>query len=137
MITVTSKKEAWELVTKLNGFDVYELDKAASANAGYPVYRAESFNYYVCDLSTRLEVNTSQGSFNIYISEEINEEVQPDEDCQITLTKKEADYIPYILNGYKAIRCKRGTLSEELKDILDNVSRKVFYAYLDKYEDKL
>ena len=119
------------------GFGVYELDKESSERAGYNVYRAKDFNCYVCDLNTRLEVNTLAGSINIYIGEnDTTSKSESSEYVEIQLTKKEADYIPYIMNAYKANRIKNNTLSDELRQILDDVSKKVFYAYLDKFEEK-
>lgn len=138
MVTVSSKKEAWELVSKLYGFDVYTQDFEASERAGYKVYRATNFNYYVCDLETRLEVNTDKGSFNIYFENKLanDSKSHKSDECEVIFTKKEADYIPYIMNAYKANRIKNNTLSDELRQILDDVSKKVFYAYLDKFEEK-
>ena len=137
MITVSNNKEAWSLITKLNGFNDVAYDEESSIRAGYKVYRTTDFNYYICDLNTRLEVNTPEGSYNIYIEEANTKLEKFDNDCTVNLTKKEAEHIPYILNAYKAIRSKNGTLSKGLREVLDNVSRKVFYAYLDKYENKL
>ena len=137
MITVSTKKETWELISNLYGFSIYELDKESSERAGYNVYRAKDFNYYVCDLNTRLEINTPTYSKNIYIGESDTANKNESFDCvEVKLTKKEADYIPYIMNAYKANRIKNNTLSDELRQILDDVSKKVFYAYLDKFEEK-
>lgn len=81
MITVTSAKEAWEIV---HGFvysnlfveDVFfERDETRSKNAGYPVYMLDpdvtdnetAYNTYVCVLNDRLELNLPNGkSINIW-----------------------------------------------------------------------
>ena len=63
----TTKREAFEIA--YNKIGAYELDREATKNAGYNVYRSTKEYYdYVCDLETRLEINYANGkSENIWI----------------------------------------------------------------------
>jgi hypothetical protein len=56
-ITVATKEQAWVEVNRIFPTD-YEKDEAASARAGYAIYRHYELNYYsrICDLGNRLEV---------------------------------------------------------------------------------
>jgi hypothetical protein len=69
-MVVKSKEQAWEEADKLIPND-YEKDEESSARAGYPIYRSTVEYYdYICDLSTRLEVNLKEGNktVNIWIN---------------------------------------------------------------------
>lgn len=71
---VTSREQAWQEVNKIFPTD-YEKDEAASARAGYDIYRHATLNPYsrICDLGCRLEVLTGEYGetvTNIWIVEE-------------------------------------------------------------------
>ena len=63
-----TREKAWRIAHKM--IKDLQLDKMASAFAGYPIYRSELEYYdYVCDLGSRLEVNFSDDpkSINLWI----------------------------------------------------------------------
>ena len=63
-----TREKAWRIAHKM--IKDLQLDKMASALAGYPIYRSELEYYdYVCDLGSRLEVNFSDDpkSINLWI----------------------------------------------------------------------
>ena len=63
-----TREKAWRIAHKM--IKNLQLDKIASAFAGYPIYRSELEHYdYVCDLGSRLEVNFSDDpkSINLWI----------------------------------------------------------------------
>lgn len=64
-------KEAWKIVDELFPTD-YAEDPAASAKAGYKVFRSTlpGCPAWISDLGDRLEVNTEEGSVNVWIDEE-------------------------------------------------------------------
>lgn len=72
MIKAKSTGEAWKIVDGLFPTD-YELDAAASARAGYDVYKStlDGVEAWISDLTARLEVNLPDGSsVNVYIDAE-------------------------------------------------------------------
>lgn len=69
-ITVSSKKEAWELAAKLFPTD-WEKDEESSERAGYPIYKSTAANrpgFWISDLNTRLELNMGSETVNININ---------------------------------------------------------------------
>jgi len=79
-IAVNTKEQAWDKVFELVGPGrAFEEDKGSSERAGYPIHRAADDYYtYVCDLNARLELNTKDGSTNIWI-EPTAEQIKIDE----------------------------------------------------------
>ena len=68
-MVVKTTAEAWEAANKMLPTD-YQKDEESSQRAGYPIYRstaADHYNFYICDLNDRLEVNMNGESVNIWI----------------------------------------------------------------------
>lgn len=71
-MVVKTTAEAWEAANKMLPTD-YQKDEESSQRAGYPIYRstaADHYNFYICDLNDRLEVNMNGESVNIWIQPE-------------------------------------------------------------------
>ena len=70
---VASREEAWKKANEIFPTD-YEKDEAASARAGYPIYRSTATDAgvtdWISDLGARLELNLKNGakSLNIWIT---------------------------------------------------------------------
>jgi hypothetical protein len=65
-ITVTTKEQAWAEANRIFPTD-YEKDDAASARAGYDIYRHRELSYYtrICDLGNRLEILLGEHGENV------------------------------------------------------------------------
>lgn len=89
---VKTTAEAWEAANKMLPTD-YQKDEESSQRAGYPIYRstaADHYNFYICDLNDRLEVNMNGESVNIWIREE-----EQGEDVEVTVIVKTGETRTY------------------------------------------
>ena len=89
---VKTTAEAWEAANKMLPTD-YQKDEESSQRAGYPIYRStavDHYNFYICDLNDRLEVNMNGESVNIWIREE-----EQGEDVEVTVIAKTGETRTY------------------------------------------
>ena len=89
---VKTTAEAWEAANKMLPTD-YQKDEESSQRAGYPIYRStavDHYNFYICDLNDRLEVNMNGESVNIWIREE-----ERGEDVEVTVIAKTGETRTY------------------------------------------
>lgn len=89
---VKTTAEAWEAANKMLPTD-YQKDEESSQRAGYPIYRStavDHYNFYICDLNDRLEVNMNGESVNIWIREE-----EQGEDVEVTVIVKTGETRTY------------------------------------------
>lgn len=120
--------EAWNKARELTA-ETFTKDDSKTARAGYSIYSAES-GAYVCDLGSRLEVNTTDGkSVNIWIEPETVAETATEPEKAPTHREKavsiESYYTEYTADGETTTR-RRASLNlsadTRLKDIADFLS---------------
>ena len=67
-MTASTKARAWAMVDAIFPTD-YAKDDAASARAGYDVYRGRDDDRWISDLGNRLEINLDGETVNIWIDD--------------------------------------------------------------------
>ena len=104
-MVVKTTAEAWEAANKMLPTD-YQKDEESSQRAGYPIYRstaADHYNFYICDLNDRLEVNMNGESVNIWIQPEpegMEVKVFLKDGHMVKYSKPEQPTVNFVNNGY-------------------------------------
>lgn len=104
-MVVKTTAEAWEAANKMLPTD-YQKDEESSQRAGYPIYRStavDHYNFYICDLNDRLEVNMNGESVNIWIQPEpegMEVKVFLKDGHMVKYSKPEQPTVNFVNNGH-------------------------------------